>query len=298
MSRRSPLQASKNSIIYGGLLTASSLGRKLSLPVARRIGRRLGALSYVTLRREREKALRNLAIAFPDADQAERQRLARAMFLHLGTSLMEICWLPNLDEAALERTMIVEGLEHMQTALDAGRGVVLFSGHCGNWEWMAAAIGRIGLPMNIIVANLYDRRVNEFIIRSRAAHQIKSIGRGSNSSARETLQTLKKNEILGLLIDQSIAAESVDVTFFGRPAPTPVGPARLAIRSGAVAICGFIEREGDMQRLRFQPPIFTSRNDDPVELTQIVTSRIEEQIRRIPSQWVWMHDRWRKRRER
>ena len=297
MKRRSPLQASKNSLIYGGLVAAGAVGRTLSLPAARRIGRGLGAMSNTVVRRERAKALRNLAIGFPDEDQAVREEIAREMFVHLGVSLMEICWMQNLDAAMFERTTVVEGAEHMRAALAGGKGVVLFTGHCGNWEWMAASIGMLGFPMNVIARDLYDARLNEFVVRARAHHGIKSIGRGSTSSAREMLQTLRSNEILGVLIDQSIVAENADIDFFGRPAPTPVGPARLAIKAGAAAICGFIERSGDLQRIRFEAPVFTAKSDDPVELTQQLTSSIEAQIRRVPSQWVWMHDRWRRRKE-
>lgn len=295
MARNSRLRAFKNSVIYGGLVASSGAGRRLSLTRARSLGRATGRLAHSTLHRERDKALRNLAIAFPDLDDPHRRVILRDMFTHLGQSLFEIAWMPNLDRAMLEQTTIVEGMDHFQHAVGLNKGVVLFTGHCGNWEWMAAAIGLLGFRMNVIARELYDSRLNQFIVDSRGRHDVTTIGRGSTSSAKAMLQTLRLGEVLGVLIDQNIKAESAEIPFFGRPASTPIGPARLAIRAGATAIAGFIEREGAMQKIRFEAPIETSRTDDAVELTARLTRSIEAQIRKVPSQWVWMHDRWRKR---
>jgi Kdo2-lipid IVA lauroyltransferase/acyltransferase len=295
MSRKSLLKAFKNSAIFRALLAASAVGRRLPLPLARTAGGLLGRLAWLVLTRERRRALRHLAIAFPSLDDRKRAAIGRRAFAHLGVSLFEILWLPNLDREQLESRTTFEGLEHLRTAASSGRGAVLFTGHTGNWEWMAAAIGILGFEMNVIARAIYDPRLNEFIVDSRARHGVVTIGRGSVNSAKEMLQTLRSGAILGVLIDQNIRAENADVDFFGLPAPTPIGPARLAIRAGSLAIAGFIERRSDRQHIRFEPPVETSRDDDPVELTRRMTAAIEAQIRRVPEQWVWMHQRWRRR---
>lgn len=292
MRRRSPLKTFKNWAIYRALTAADHFGRGLSLEKARALGRSVGALAYRSVPRERRRALSNLAAALPELSPAEHDRITREMFRHLGVSLLEICWLPNLNAANLEAHTTFEGLEHFRSAHEQRRGVVLFTGHCGNWEWMAAAIGILGFDMNVVAREIYDPRLNEFVVRSRARHNIKTIGRGSAAAAREILNTLRSGAILGVLIDQKIKAENAPISFFGREAPTPIGPAKLAIRAGAIAIAGFIERRGAMQHIRFEPWIATSRDDDPVELTAQMTRSIEQQIRRVPSQWVWMHKRW------
>ncbi|HXI12181.1 MAG TPA: lysophospholipid acyltransferase family protein [Thermoanaerobaculia bacterium] len=289
---RSLFQTFKNSVIYYGVRVATAIGRTLTLGGARSVGVLVGRLAYRVVPKERDKALRNLALAMPELPEETRRRIARAVFHNLGRSLFEICWLPKLDEPRLRATTTIAGLEHFQAAVDRGRGVVLFTGHCGNWEWMASAIGLLGFRMNVIAREIYDPRLNEFIVASRAAQSVKTIGRGSASSAREILQTLKNGDILGVLIDQNIKAENVMVPFFNRPAPTPIGPAKLAIRSGAAVIVGFIEFRDGKQLIRFQPPIFPTRSDDPAELTATLTAAIEEQIRQAPEQWVWMHERW------
>jgi len=281
--------------VFQGLRGVAAVARLIPLSVGRRIGTLLGILAHSVVRRERRKALRNIAVALPEKPERDRARLIRETFIHLGRSLFEICWLPNLTPARLPLDTTFEGLDNLRAAVDEKRGVVLFTGHCGNWEWMAAAIALAGFDMNVIAREIYDSRINDFVVTSRGRFGIRSIGRGSSSSAREILQTLKQGSILGVLIDQNIKAEGADVPFFGRPAFTPTGPAKLAIRAGAVAIAGFIERRGDRQIVRFEAPIITSRNDDAVELTARMTTAIENHIRQVPAQWVWMHDRWKSR---
>jgi KDO2-lipid IV(A) lauroyltransferase len=295
MGRSSPLRAFKNRLIYGALQVASALARLLPLAVARLLGRSVGALSFAILHRERRKALRTLATAFPELSEIQRRNIARGSFRHLGESLFEVAWLPRLTTSNFVRTTKLEGVEHLRAAVAAGRGVVLFTGHCGNWEWMAASIALAGLSMKVIARELYDSRLNDFIVKTRSRFGVETIGRGSTLSGREILSTLRGGAVLGVLIDQNIRAESTPIPFFGVPAPTPVGPAQIAIRFGAMVIVGFIERRGSLQVVRFEEPIRTDRGDDPVALTATITRAIEDQIRRVPEQWVWMHDRWKER---
>jgi KDO2-lipid IV(A) lauroyltransferase len=268
------------------------LARALPLRSGTALGRGLGRLAWHVVRRERKKALRHLALAFPDTTESYRVRVAKAMFRHLGESIFEICWIPRLTPSRLAQTTTVEGLDNLRAAVDAGRGVILFTGHCGNWEWLCATIALSGFKLKAFAREIDDPRLNDFITAIRASQGVKTIGRGSTVSARALLHALRNGEVLGLLIDQSTRVESVDVPFFGMPAPTPVGPARIAIRSGAMAIAAFHERRGGRHHVRFEPPVPTSRDDDPSALTLKMSEAIESQIARVPEQWVWMHERW------
>lgn len=291
-SRRTSL---RDDIVYGALVALARVARLLPLGVGTSLGRSIGRLAWHVVRRERKKALRHVARAFPGMPEARREEIVRRMFRHLGESVFEICWIPRLTRRLLESITDVEGLEHLRSAVAEGRGVVLFTGHCGNWEWLCATISLYGFPLSPIAREIDDPRLNEFIVRIRASQGARTIGRGSTASARDMLQTLRNGEILGVLIDQSIRkAESVEIPFFGEPAPTPIGPARIAIRSGAVAIAAFHERRGARHHVRFEAPVHTSRGDDPAELTRRMSEAIEQQIARAPEQWVWMHDRWRR----
>jgi KDO2-lipid IV(A) lauroyltransferase len=280
------------------VLLASALVRRLPLRIARAIGRSLGALAWHVAPRERRIALRNISAAFPDWSDSRRRDTIQAMFRHLGVSLFEILWLPNLDAPTIERTTIVEGLDPLLDLVDAGHGVVVFTGHCGNWEWLAHTAGMAGRPVAVLQRERNEAELNQFITAMRLRAGVRTIDRGSTAAGRELIQAVRSGGFLAFLIDQNIRTESVKIPFFGVPALTPIGPAKLAIRTGAHVVSAFIERREDgMQVIRFHQSHAVSRGDDPIALTTALTGDIEEQIRRVPEQWVWFHERWRERPE-
>lgn len=268
----------------------------MSLRRAQACGRLVGRLAWHVVRRERRRALKNIAIAFPDWSEAQRRDAVRRMFLHLGMSLFEIAWLPNLKAATMHETTEVEGVQALRDVVAARRPMLAITGHCGNWEWFAHATSLGGVPISVLHRERDEKEMNQFITELRAGAGIRTIDRGTESSAREMIKALKGGQALCFLMDQNIRAESVKVPFFGHPALTPIGPAKLAIRMEAAVAIGFITRgEDGFQRAYWLPPILTSRNDDPVELTARITAAMENHIRKVPEQWVWMHDRWRER---
>lgn len=275
----------------------AAVGQRLSLRSARRCGRALGTLAWHVVRRERRRALQNIAMAFPEWPQSQHRATIRAMFQHLGISLFEIVWLPNL-RGQHEKYTVIEGAEPLLARIREGRSVVAYTGHCGNWEWAAYVAGLMGIPLSGLQRERDESEINTFITNLRASAGIHTIDRGSPTSGRDIIAALRRPGALSFLVDQNMRTESVKVPFFGRPAPTPIGPAKLNVRTEALAITVFIERREDgMHVLRFNEPIETHRGDDPVALIANVTAQIEAQIRRRPEQWVWMHDRWRERPE-
>jgi len=291
-------RAFRSRLLFIPLRSIAIVGRILPLPIARAIGVALGHLAWHAAAGHRRVALENLAQAFPDWTARRRRSTVRDMFHHLGKSLMEILWLPNLNDSRRKRTTVFEG--HFDRILElakSGRGTVVFTGHCGNWEWLAYAAGTIGLDVTVLQRERSETGVARFLMQMRSGAGVHTIDRGSTAAARAMMATIKRGGFLCFLIDQNIRTESVKVPFFGRPALTPIGPAKLAIRTGAAVVSCFIERRGGKQYLRFNEPMETRRDDDPVALTALMTADIEEQIRRVPEQWVWMHRRWRERPE-
>jgi KDO2-lipid IV(A) lauroyltransferase len=269
----------------------SAIGRRIPLRIAQFLGRRVGALAWHVARSERRKALANIAIAFPDWSDAQRRDAIRGMFRHLGMMVFELAWLPNLK---LDEKSQIEGHERLLQIIDSGRGVVIFTAHCGNWEWLSYATGLLGRPVSVLQRERDSPEMNRYITGLRARAGVHTIDRGSVSSARDMIQAIRRGGILAFVIDQNIRTESVKVPFFGRPALTPIGPAKLAVRTAAIAAVAERLPNGN-HRLQFLEPIECKRSDDPVALTARVTLLIEEHIRRVPEQWVWMHDRWRER---
>jgi Kdo2-lipid IVA lauroyltransferase/acyltransferase len=290
------LRAFRFRVLYRLLLIVTAIGRRIPLRTGRFFGRMLGRLAWHVARRERRKALANIGIAFPEWPDAKRNETIRAMFRHMGMSLFEIAWLPNLKEERGVTTTMFEGAEEVMAQIDAGRGVIIFTAHCGNWEWLACGTGLFGRPTSVLQRERDQPELNRYITELRANAGVHSIDRGSASSARDMMRIIKHGGILAFLVDQNLRTESVKVPFFGRLAPTPIGPAKLAIRTEALVSVTFTERLPDGRHLiRYLPPIQCKRGDDPVALVAHATTLIEEQIRRVPEQWVWMHDRWKER---
>ena len=288
-------RAFRTRILYVLLLGISAVARRIPLRVGRFFGFLLGHVAWLVLRRDRQRSLANIAIAMPEWSRRRRYAAIRAMFHHLGQSLFELIWMPNLDAKSLAETTVFEGIEPVVELARQGRGVIGFTGHCGNWEWMAYAIAKYGIPMTVLQRERNEPQFNRFITQIRATAGIRTIDRGSTAAAREMIGAIRRAGVLGFLIDQSIRVESVKVPFFGKPALTPIGPARLAIRTAAPVVSIFVTRRNGKQYVRFNEVIETRSNDDPVALTALITRDIEEQIRRAPEQWVWLHDRWRER---
>jgi KDO2-lipid IV(A) lauroyltransferase len=282
-------------MLYAALRLLQKLAGLLPLDTVRAFGRFLGRLAWLVLRRERGRALEHIRLAFPEWSEAQRRATIKKMFRHLGESLMEILWLPRLDDASRARLTQWEGLERLKPYLDAGRGVVIFTAHCGNWEWLANAFGALGAPTSVLQRERNDPRLNRFITEVRAGVGVHTIDRGSEASALQMLKAIKRGA-LAFVVDQNIRTDSIKVPFFGHPALTPIGPAKLAVRAEAVVVTILIERRPDGTHLaRISEPVETRRDDDPVALIARATREIEEQIRRVPEQWVWMHRRWRDR---
>src|SRR6266851_9942891 len=260
--------------------------RNLPLPIVRAWGNAVGHLGWHVLGRYRARALNNIAIAFPEWTDRQRRATVRKMFHALGASMFELGWLANLDTETLRRTTEIHGAEHIHEALAAGKGMLIFTGHCGNWEWLGATVSLLGHPLTILQRDRDEPDFNRIIVQLHERFGMRTIGRGSTAGALEMFRALRDGGLLAFLIDQNIRAESVKVPFFGKPALTPIGPAKLAVRAEAPVMICFIERSGGKQIVHFQPPMSTSRADDPVEITARLTAAIEEQVRRAPEQWV------------
>lgn len=267
---------------------------RLEWTEAQRLGRALGALAWRVARRDRERSLAHLATAFPEWSEARREEVARASFRHFGTLLAENLWLRERGPRELAEHLAVEGWEEVEAVRAAGRPLLVVSGHCGNWELIHAAFNARGAGMAVVARGLDDPALGESLLAFRAGFGTRTVVRGQPGAARELLRTLRSETgTLAMLIDQDTDVDGVWVEFFGRPAWTPAGAAELAARFRAVVLPVFSERlAGGDHRVRIHPPLALS--EDTAGATQAMTAAIEEQIRRVPEQWVWMHRRWRR----
>ena len=279
--------------------------------IYRALGGCLGALAYLCARGEREKTMRNLRLALgSEQSEEELESIARGMFAHFGRMAFEVIRLPRLSRRRVEKAVTFDGLEPVRRAIEAGRGVVVATGHIGNWELMGAAVARLGIPLNVIARRIYDGRLNDLALRLRERMGVKTILRESPESAKQILRCLRRGEMLALLIDQDIRVEGEFVPFFGMPAHTPTGAAALALRTGALLVAASAQRLDDGRHMVRAVPIVLVENNlldhneldaggdrDRViiEATARATAQLERWIRERPEQWSWNHDRWRTR---
>jgi len=285
-------------VAYGLLKVFLSGAAVLPLSALRWIGRSLVRLVIPLLKRERRRIAEHLRLAFPDRDDADLAALEKRCKRHLGGLLGEIFWLMHADADQVRSLCEITGTEHLEKALEAGNGAVLVTAHAGNWELLNAMLGLSGVPMSIVVRDVYDPRIDALATGLRSRFGAEVIHRGSGAG-KQLFAALKKNRVIGLLIDQDIPTiPGVFVPFFGIPAYTPSGAAGMALKGDCPVIPAFIHRLPDgRHRAEVHPPLEAPAGgtyQERVEaLTAAATAAIEEQIRRYPEQWVWMHRRWR-----
>jgi KDO2-lipid IV(A) lauroyltransferase len=277
------------------------LGAILPFRLAWALGGLVGRAAWLVGRRDRELALAHLAIAFPELPEPERRAIARATFLHYGHGAAEAAQVARIDPD-LERYVAFagEGEALLRGASQAGKGFIFVTGHLGSWELLARRIVRAGVPAIVIAARSWDRRIDDMVEAFRLSGGVPTLFREDPSGGRTLLKALRAGKALGILIDQDTKVQSVFVPFFGRPASTPRAAADLALRFGCPIFVGWSRRRGpkagDGYVLEVEPvpydPAPADREAEALRITATCTQRMEQAIRQAPSEWVWMHRRW------
>ena len=162
------LRAFRSRFLYRALILSQQSAAGSHCPwVVPSVGSSVG-LAWHLVPRERNKALRNIGLAFPEWDEQKRQDTIRAMFRHFGMSLFEIAWLWNMDLATRDRTTSFEGAAPMLKLIDEKRGVVLFTAHVGNWEWLSIVMGLFSRPTSVLQRERDSPEMGRYITEFRA----------------------------------------------------------------------------------------------------------------------------------
>jgi len=287
---------------YALFRIAFSLFATLPHGVALRLGASLGTLFYLLDFRDRRVALFNLAIAFPEKTLTERRRILRASCRNLGRVVVEFCHLPQLDAAHLPDIVSFANRAAWDRAIDAAalHGAVIATAHFGNWELLAYAHSLLGHPVTLVHRPMHNPLFDAAITEIRTAAGTQLIKK--KAAAKGALRVLKQHGILVIPSDQNQTHSfGVFVDFFGKPACTTPGAARLAMLTGAPVYPVFLVREGETGRHRIEmlPEIeMVSTGDRDADIranTQRCSAVIEDMIRRYPEQWIWFHKRWKTR---
>jgi len=278
------------------------LGSLRRLPLARAsdaMAKLVGAGVLVSPR-WRDIGFDNLRRAFPERDEAWCRDTLRGSFQNLGRLAAEVAWFDDLRPGNIhERVGFAdpESERIWKERVAAGKGIVA-TGHYGNWELFAQAQGLMGFPIHIVHRPLRNPRLDDLLnqLRSRAGTDVIY----KHAAAREILRLLRGDAMIAIPIDQHApGAQGVPIPFFGRPASTTPGPARLAqLTRAPLAVAVLVRRGTSTQHdILIRPPLEPpppGKGEGPLRETMTVLNReFEEVVRRHPEQWLWMHRRWR-----
>ena len=272
----------------------------LPRPAARFVGAAFATAAYVLRPRLRRAAMFNLRLAFPDWTDAQRKRAIRGMVRQIGWMAGEFSQFPKYTRARIEEIVVVEGFENFDAARRRGKGVLFLTGHMSAWELAPFAQALYGYPLHFLVRPIANRRVDALINGYRCRSGNQPIEK--NRAARAMLKILADGGTVGVLADHNTdIEESVFVDFFGVSASTTSGLARIALRTDAAVVPGFLFWDQARRKycLQFQPNVELARTADEeadvVENTARFTRVIEDFVRAHPDQWLWVHRRWKTR---
>jgi len=261
-----------------------------------RVMRAVGLLTFTLDTRGRKRTISQLTMAFShEQSAAEIRALAAQVYRHFATAMADTMRLPVILRRGINRLISVQGIHHLDQALASGQGVLMITGHFGNWELLGAWLAQNGYPLRVVGTILENAGLNKIVVDMRNQAGYTNIARGTGT--REILRSLRQGCAIGMLIDQDTKVQGAFVEFFGRPAHTPTGPVILARKFEVPIIPIFMHLQADLTyQIECEPPLTLEYTRDEardlVVNTQKCSDVYERIIRRFPEQWVWMHKRW------
>ena len=283
----------------------SWLFRVLPYPAIKAISGGLLAVVYFVLRRLRRAAMNTLEIAFgKEKSQAELKKICKDCFYNAGRGVIELGAF-MARPALIKGTFSFEGnsRENLDAAFKEGRGVIGISAHFGNFPLMLLYLAQMGYPTNAIIRPSRDEIIEKDFQASRSRLGLKTVhSYPREACVTQSLKALRDKELLVVLLDQNTGSKSgVYVDFFGQKAGTATGPIIFAMRTGAplLPIFTLLKGNSDLHTLVIEKHFYLEQKATDEETIQYnvqkLTNIIERYIRKYPTEWGWMHRRWKSR---
>ncbi len=295
-------RALRHRLEYLALRLVTGVLGALPLEFAMRLAAGVAAVLIRVAGPIRRIGLTNLAIAFPEKSEAERMAILVASYENLGRMVAECAHLHRLTPENVQETVRNDNpiwTDEMLPQL-ASQGILILTGHFGNWEMFAYAYGLYGHPVSLVHQTIKNPLVDAYVEGMRSGGGTRLFRK--QEAARAVLRAVRERALVVLPLDQNQSRRAgVFVDFFGRPASTSAGLARIALRTGAPIFPAFLVREGTSARHRivFLPRVsiasMADRDSAALEVTQRCTAVLEAMIRKHPDHWLWTHKRWRTR---
>jgi KDO2-lipid IV(A) lauroyltransferase len=235
----------------------------LPRPLSRAAAISLAWMIYLLHGRLRRVGMRNLSMALPEKSRSEHARILRGEFTSLGRQLAEVCQFPRYTKENVNRVVVYDGFENYERAVARGKGVLFLTAHFGGWELSAFVHSLHGHWMHVVVRNLDNVYIDRLIQRYRSMHGNTTVNK--DNFVRGLLAAMKAGEEVGILMDTNMTPpQGVFVNFFGIPACTASGLARIALRTDAAVVPGFTIWDPVLRkyRLRFDPAVNLVRSGD------------------------------------
>jgi KDO2-lipid IV(A) lauroyltransferase len=288
--RWSIVQRLKNDAIFGLVVVTLAIGERLPARMTRAVGRGLGLLAWALAPGLRRLAHRNVALALPEVAAEARGAFVRNVYRELGGLLGDVVATLDPGRPMTPLDFLPGSRECLESAIAEGRGVVFASAHLGPWERVAASLVRAGIPLTVVAREPYDPRLGNVYRRLRETRGVRTVYRGASGAGIALVRVLRRGGVLGIPMDLASRVPSVAVPFLGVSAPTPLGAARLAIRTGAAVVVGTVARAEDGS-LGLSFVRIDASGSEP-ELLARINAELSARIRAIPEAWPWMHRRW------
>jgi KDO2-lipid IV(A) lauroyltransferase len=283
---------------YVGTRAVVGLLRLLGWRGASWIGGRIARFVYKPVGIRRGVVERQIAAAFPELSHAEVESLAARSYDSLGRTSIETAIMPGTArEQILARVDRVEGWEHVEAGLANGKGIILVTGHLGNWEFGGAYFAARGVPIDVVARGMANPIFEAYVGRTRRKIGMEVIH--DKDAVRRTPRSLRENRCVAFVSDHdALGLASTFVPFFGRPAKTPRGPAVFALRFEVPVLFVAIVREPNGQYAVLVDPVPVhptgDREGDIDRIVLTYTQMLEAYVRRYPAQYFWQHRRWRR----
>jgi Kdo2-lipid IVA lauroyltransferase/acyltransferase len=291
-------QTLKNHALFGitlGALWGLAPLAFLPLRSARALGSALGRLVH-SVGLGRRLTRENLSTAFPGLSSSSIRALSRRVYVGLGAYLAETLVLLARPWTCRAIPFEKGSREILDEQRAQGKGVIFASAHLGPWERVAGSLVQHGLPLTTIARETYDPRFMRIYERLRRGLGVKVIYRGHPASSTRLVRALRAGAVLGLPMDLSSRVPSIEAPFLGVPARTAVGPARIALRTGAPVVVGTAvqcDTTGLALRVTVIPTDgLSSDRVGEALLTERINDELSARIRAFPEGWLWMHPRW------
>lgn len=283
-------------VITSVILLIGQISNSLSISWRTSFGRFIGNILRILSPKRQKITLENIKRAFPKKSDTWHNKVMRGSYQNLGITMVELLALKSFNEADVHEYIRYSNIELIEDAYSRGRGVILLSGHFGNWELLAYSAGLFTkIPVTIIVKPQKNRIADEILNRYRTQSGNKVVS--MYNAALSVMKTLKKGGVVALLADQSATKDrDVFIEFFGIPAATYESPAEMALKLDVPMIMGFAVRQKDgtynvdLQEIRHDD--LEDNREGIIELTKRHVQVLENAIRKNPDHWAWQHRKW------